>query len=97
VRTRCSHGDVAGIEASQRALCDWLDWMGLIGAGFEARVDRYIGYYEPYATSHDTLDRDTAVQEDARIAGRALARAVRALRAGELEVERSTQPRPRPK
>jgi len=91
------HGDVAGIESSRRALCDWLDWMGLIGAGFEARVDRYIGYYEPYATSHDMLDRDTAVQEDARIAGRALARAVRALRAGELEAERSTQPKPRPK
>jgi len=91
------HGDVAGIESSRRALCDWLDWMGLIGAGFEARVDRYIGYYQPYATSHDTLDRDTAVQEDARIAGRALVRAVRALRAGELEAERSTQPKPRPK
>ena len=39
----------------------------------------------------------TAVQEDARIAGRALVRAVRALRAGELEAERSTQPKPRPK
>src|SRR5947199_5155691 len=43
------HGDVAGIESSRRALCDWLDWMGPVGAGFEARVDRYIGYYEPYA------------------------------------------------
>jgi multimeric flavodoxin WrbA len=27
------HGDVAGIEAVRRALCDWLDWMGLIDAG----------------------------------------------------------------
>src|SRR4029077_17527400 len=27
------HGDVAGIEGSRRALSDWLDWMGLIGAG----------------------------------------------------------------
>ena len=91
------HGDVAGIEPSRRALCDWLDWMGLIGAGFEGRVDRYIGYYEPYATSHDALDRDTAVQEEVRIAGRALVRTVRALRAGELQAERSTQPQPRPK
>ncbi len=88
---------MAGIESSRRALCDWLDWMGLIDAGFEARVDRYIGYYRPYATSHDELDRDTAVQEEVRIAGRALVRAVRALRAGELEAERSTQPKPRPK
>ena len=37
---------------------DWLDWMGLIDAGDQARLDRYIGYYEPYATSHDALDRD---------------------------------------
>jgi hypothetical protein len=27
------HGDVAGIEGSRRALCDWLDWMGLIDSG----------------------------------------------------------------
>ena len=51
------HGDVAGIEGSRRALWDWLDWMGLIDAG-SRRLDRYIGYYEPYATSHEALDRD---------------------------------------
>ena len=27
------HGDVAGIEGVRRALCDWLDWMGLVEAG----------------------------------------------------------------
>ena len=91
------HGDVAGIESSRRALCDWLDWMGLVDAGFEARVDRYIGYYQPYATSHDTLDRDVAVQGEVRVIGRALSRTVRALRAGELETQRSLEPRPRPK
>ena len=26
--------------------------MGLIGAGHAAELDRYIGYYEPYAESH---------------------------------------------
>ena len=52
------HGDVAGIEGSRRALSDWLDWMGLIDAGDQARLDRFIGYYEPYATSHEALDRD---------------------------------------
>ena len=51
------HGDVAGIEGSRRALSDWLDWMGLIDAGDQARLDRFIGYYEPYATSHETLDQ----------------------------------------
>ena len=60
------HGDVAGIEGTRRALCDWLDWMGLIDAGQRARLDRFIGYYEPYALSHDALDRDTGVQDEVR-------------------------------
>ena len=51
-------------KASRRALSDWLDWMGLIDAGTQARLDRYIGYYEPYATSHEALDADQAVQEE---------------------------------
>ena len=48
--------------------------MGLIDAGDQARLDRYIGYYEPYATSHDALDRDDAVQEETRNVARAVAR-----------------------
>ncbi|MEP6656377.1 MAG: flavodoxin family protein, partial [Betaproteobacteria bacterium] len=78
------HGDVAGIEGVRRALSDWLDWMGLIDAGAHARLDRFIGYYEPYATSHDVLDADTAVQEEVRNVARAVAEAVGELRAGRL-------------
>jgi len=91
------HGDVAGIEGSRRALSDWLDWMGLIDAGDRARLDRFIGYYEPYATSHDTLDQDHAVQQEARNVGHAVARMTAALRNGELQAEISPLPRPRPK
>jgi hypothetical protein len=40
------HGDVAGVEDARRALSDWLDWIGFIDAGFKARLDRYIGYYD---------------------------------------------------
>ena len=76
------HGDVAGNEDVRRALSDWLDWMGLVDAGPTARLDRYIGYYEPYATSHDALDGDTAVQEEARNVARAVATAGAAVRAG---------------
>ena len=48
------HGDVAGVEAHRHHLTDWLDWMGLIDAGAAARLDRYIGYYQPfYHDSHD--------------------------------------------
>jgi len=91
------HGDVAGIEGSRRALCDWLDWMGLVDAGASARLDRYIGYYEPYANSHDALDKDTGVQEEVRNVARAVAEAVGELRAGKLsDPGKGLQP-PRPK
>ena len=35
-------------------------------AGAVARLDRYIGYDEPCATSNESLVRDRAVQEEAR-------------------------------
>ena len=91
------HGDVAGVEGSRRALSDWLDWMGFIDAGAQARLDRYIGYYEPYASSHEALDRDEAVQEEARNVARAVAHAVAELRAGRLQAARANLTRPRPK
>src|SRR5947207_6370764 len=65
------HGDVAGIEGLRHDLSDWLDWMGLIDAGSAARLDRYIGYYEPYATSHQALGKDEAAQEEASNTARA--------------------------
>jgi multimeric flavodoxin WrbA len=91
------HGDVAGIEGARRALSDWLDWMGLIDAGDQARLDRFIGYYEPYATSHDTLDKDENVQEETRNVARAVARVTAALRQGKLAGAFTELPRPRPK
>ena len=91
------HGDVAGIEGSRRGLSDWLDWMGLIGAGSQSRLDRYVGYYQPYATSHDALDADTAMQEEVRNVARAVANAVRELRAGTLSQPDARLARPRAK
>ncbi len=91
------HGDVAGIEGVRRGLTDWLDWMGLIDAGTQAKLDRFIGYYEPYATSHDTLDADAAVQSEVQNVAGAVANAVAALRAGKLLQPDSDLRRPRPK
>jgi multimeric flavodoxin WrbA len=91
------HGDVAGIEDSRRALSDWLDWMGFIDAGAQARLDRYIGYYEPYANSHDTLDKDVLLQEEVRNVARAVTKAVIELRAGRLQAVQAKLSRPRPK
>jgi multimeric flavodoxin WrbA len=91
------HGDVAGIEGVRHALCDWLDWMGLIDAGPRARLDRYIGYYQSYAESHDALDKDLSVQEETRNVARAVAAAVRQLRAGQLSAPDRALKDPRPK
>ena len=91
------HGDVAGVDGSRRALSDWLDWMGFIDAGWNARLDRYIGYFEPYATSHDALDEDVAIQEEARNVARAVANAVLELRSGRLKAVQPKLTSPRPK
>ena len=91
------HGDVAGIEGARRGLSDWLDWMGLIDAGAQARLDRYVGYYEPYATSHEALDKDTAVQEEVQNVARAVVKAVAELRAGRLQASQPVLSHPRPK
>ena len=91
------HGDVAGIEGVRRSLSDWFDWMGFIDAGVQARLDRFIGYYEPYATSHDTLDADLPMQEEVRNVARAVVKAVSELRAGRLQAVQPNLKRPRPK
>jgi multimeric flavodoxin WrbA len=91
------HGDVAGIEGTRRSLSDWLDWMGLIDAGAPSQLDRFIGYYEPYATSHEALDRDVAVQQEARNVALAVAHAVKELRKGTLAAVQPRLRRPRPK
>ncbi|MCV2360591.1 MULTISPECIES: flavodoxin family protein [Roseateles] len=91
------HGDVAGIEDHRRSLCDWLEWMGLIGSGPSAKLDRYIGYFEPYYNSHEALDRDKAVQEEARNVARTVVQAVKQLRAGQLAQPDQRTSKPRPK
>lgn len=91
------HGDVAGVEGHRKSLTDWLEWMGMVDAGSAAKLDRYIGYFEPYYNSHDTLDKDTAVQEEVRNAARQVARAVRQLRAEQLSPPEKTPEPPRPK
>lgn len=91
------HGDVAGIEGTRRALSDWLDWMGLYDAGAMARLDRYVGYYKPYATSHDELDADRDLFEEVRNVARALSEAITELRAGRLSRPDRGLKNPRPK
>ena len=86
-----------GAEAARRSLSDWLKSMSLLPAGPRAEVDRYIGYFEPYATSHDALDADLAIQEEVRNAARTLAEAVLAQAAGRLATAGQDLPEPRSK
>ena len=91
------HGDAAGVETLRRSLSDWLSDMGLIAAGRAAQVDGYVGYYKPYATSHDDLDREKDFQQEVRNAARSLIHAVRLLRRGALKQPDARLREPRPK
>jgi multimeric flavodoxin WrbA len=79
------HGDSVGAETLRRSLSDWFTDMGLISAGRMAEADGYIGYMEPYATSHAALDHDTAFVQETKNAALALAHAVTLARDGRLE------------
>jgi len=91
------HGDTEGAEVLRRALCDWLSDLHLVPSGRAAQIDRYIGYYEPYATSHEALDRDTALFEEVKNAATALACQVKLLRAGAAVSDHEIEDHPRPK
>jgi len=91
------HGDVAGVEDHRRNLCDWLDWMGLLAAGSQSTLDRYLGYFEPYYNSHDALDKNKALQAEVRNVAKAVAQGVVLLRAGKLPRPDAKLQRPRPK
>ena len=91
------HGDAEGADTLRRSLVDWLTDMELLPAGPAATLDRYVGYYEPYATSHAALDRDTAFQQEVRNAARTLVEAVGLLRSGRFPKAGAALPPPRPK
>ena len=80
-----AHGDTEGAESVRRALVDWLSALKLVQAGAAAAVDRFVGYYEPYATSHDALDHDEAIQGEVRNAALSLLAEIALQRAGRVE------------
>lgn len=91
------HGDASGTENLRRMLSDWLEDIGFIPAGHKAQIDRSIGYFEPYATSHAALDADTAVQEEVCNCARALVEGVSQMREGALKPPDRRLRDPRPK
>jgi len=77
-----AHGDAAGPENLRRMLTDWLTDMELIPAGRTALVDTWIGWYKPYATSHNELDQDKDVFAELGNAALALANTIKLIRSG---------------
>ena len=89
------HGDTVGAETLRRSLSDWLTDMKLLPAMPQGGIDRYVGYYEPYATSHQALDRDAAVQQEVRNAAKALIEAVPLARDGRFPHAAESDARPK--
>ncbi len=65
--------------------------------GSQAKLDRFIGYYEPYANSHDTLDADKNMQVEVRNVASAVAQTVDAMRKGTLSQSDTSLVKLRPK
>ena len=77
-----AHGDAAGPENLRRMLADWLTDIGMIQAGPSAALDTWIGWYRPYATSHEDLDADQDLFAQVRNAALSLANMVTQIRSG---------------
>lgn len=91
------HSDVAAAGSVRRALADWLDLMGLVPAGSQVLLDRYVAYYEPYATSHDAFDEEAALFEEVANVAWAITEAIGDLRQGRLSQPGKKLKVPRPK
>jgi len=91
------HADAAGAENLRRILVDWMTDMEMIPAGPVAGIDRFIGYYEAYATSHDDLDRDKDVQAEVRNTALELVETVRQIRSGQYKRPDANLEEPRKK
>jgi multimeric flavodoxin WrbA len=76
------HGDADGVGALRKALTSWLSDMKLIEAAPGGTLGRYVGYYQPYAESHEALDKDIDFQKEVRHAARSLVQMVKIIRQG---------------
>lgn len=92
-----THGDTTGVDEVKNALTNWLTEMMLIPSSIYGQLGRYIGYYGPYATSHDAFDSDHALIEEIRLSSEALAMNVMAERAKKLVTQIPHLHDPRPK
>jgi multimeric flavodoxin WrbA len=92
-----AHGDASGPENLRRMLVDWLTDIGMIQAGPAAALDTWIGWYRPYATSHDDLDGDGALFTQVEHAARSLAVMTAEIRRGRYQAPNAGLHSPRQK
>jgi multimeric flavodoxin WrbA len=91
------HGDAAGVDHLRTSLSSWMQDMRMISAGIDSNIGRYIGYYGPYAKSHEALDKDDDIKIEVQNAAKVLAHAVKAQRLGQLDFENPNLKDPRAK
>jgi len=66
-------------------------------AGMQAAIGTYIGYYEPYATSHQALDADRDLFTEVGNAAQALAKMIGQIRSGKFRAPDAGLRNPRQK
>jgi multimeric flavodoxin WrbA len=91
------HADTEGAGVLRRALTDWLLDMDLVQADGSGVMDRYIGYYEPYATSHEALDRDDALPIEVENTTKSVINLIAQMRSGTFKRPDHGLRHPRPK
>lgn len=91
------HGDTMGVDDLKNSITSWLNEMMLIPSSVYGQIGRYIGYYGPYAESHDELDKDHALFEEVKLSSQALAMNIVAERAKKLVTQIPDLHDPRPK
>lgn len=91
------HGDATGVDELANALSEWLEDMQLIPCGNKRILSRYIGYYQPYATSHFDLDKDSSMQTEVVETAKAMAICIKSKLEKKLEVLDFNLKDPRPK
>jgi hypothetical protein len=79
------HGDLPRSLLVRRALCDRLDWIGLIDACEQARLEHFLGFDEP-ACAGMPPEGEAALEGETRAAAAALVQAVTKIRAGRLDL-----------
>jgi hypothetical protein len=78
-------------------LTDWLTDIGMVQAGPQAALDTWIGWYRPYATSHEDLDADEDTFVQVQQAALSLANMVKQIRSGAYQTPNAGLHSPREK